>query len=83
MAGVQEKAIAEWPGRVLRIKFHEFREQDMDEVGTAHGTTRVARVGFFHHGGCQHANVVGGTGCQRGIRMDVGVKRHGFNRLIG
>jgi len=49
MSGIQEEAITVDPFRISRIKPQEFRKEDVNEISTAHCSSGVPGVGFFHH----------------------------------
>ena len=61
MAGVQEEAVTTAPLRVSGVVGEELRIEHVDKVGSTECATRVSGLGFFYHGGRQHANVVGCT----------------------
>ena len=60
--GVQEEPVARKPTRVIGVMNQKLGIKHVHKVGTTHGTARVARLGFFDHGGGKHADVVGRTG---------------------
>ena len=59
MARIKEEAVTERIGRVFGIKVNELRVEQIDEIGTAHSTTRVTRLSLLYHCSCQDTNIVG------------------------
>ena len=59
VAGVEEKAVATFPLRTLRIVGKELAIQNVDEIGASHSPSWVAGLGTFNHTDGQHTDVVG------------------------
>ena len=69
MSGVEEETVAAFPRRGIRIEGHVLAVEDVDKVSSAHGTTGVSGLCFFHHAARQDTNVVGSRieGLDRGF----------------
>ena len=50
MPRVQEEPIAQRPGQVGWVKAQKLFVENVDEIGTAHGSARMTGSGFFDHG---------------------------------
>ena len=75
MARIEEQPVAEGVVRLLRIVAQELGIEQCDEIGSAHSSARVARLGLFDHGGRQNTDVVGSP-------LKFGIYRHiGFDRF--
>ena len=61
VAGVEEEAVAACPIRIGRVINQVLREEHIDEIGSTHRTTGVARLSLFYHARCQYTDVVGST----------------------
>ena len=59
MSGIEEKAVADAPVRIVRVEVEEFGIQYMNKIGTAHGAPGMPRSGFFNHSSRQYPDVVG------------------------
>mgnify|MGYP006874285276 CR=1 FL=1 len=72
---IEEQPVAEGVVRLLRIVAQELGIEQCDEIGSAHSSARVARLGLFDHGGRQNTDVVGSP-------LKFGIYRHiGFDRF--
>ena len=59
VARVEEKSVAERIRRILRIVTQKLRIKQINEIGAAHSSARVSRLGLFDHRGGQDADIVG------------------------
>ena len=58
VAGVEEEAVAAHPCRVGGVVVEIFAVEDVDEVGTAHGTAGVTALGLLDHRSGKDADIV-------------------------
>ena len=59
---VHEETVTARPRRCIGIEDEELREEDVDEVCAAHGSTWVTALSSLDHASCQDADVVSSTG---------------------
>ncbi len=71
VARVEKEPVAVGVGHVVGVVAQELGEEHGHEIGTAHGTARVPRLGFLDHGGRQDTDVVGDT-------RKFGIRRHRY-----
>ena len=58
MTRVQEEPVTAFPCRGVRIEYQIFTEKDVDEVSTAHGTSRVSGLCLLDHTASQYPDIV-------------------------
>ena len=59
VARVEEEAITERIGWILRVKMNELRVEQIDKICTAHSSSGVTRLSLFYHSSSQYANIIG------------------------
>ena len=58
MSGIEEEAVATDPFWIIGVVLQILRIEDIDEVGSAHRTSRVSGLGFFDSRCSENTNVV-------------------------
>ena len=63
MAGIEEEAVAERIARVVGIVPQELGVENVHEIGSAHRSAGMARLGFLHHRRCENPDIVRSLCC--------------------